>query len=192
MTNCPKCTYPLQPGASECPNCGTPVASKPSPGSEQVRPLQPTVINSIASNNPQPQPLSDTGITFNTDGPQATNTDKPSPKPSKGGTVYFYDNPLGPMQNEFSLTPLKRTNEKHDFSPLNFEGDEVELNRNNLEHNNMSITSSTQAVISSEDGKFFITDKSDFRSTFVQAKDRIEIKDGDIILMGNRMFEFHA
>lgn len=185
MTNCAKCNYPLQRDATTCPNCGTPVMGNSQPSSHHVH--MPTVIVSQSEKQPQPQPQN-SGVTFNTPEPP-----RPQNKKNIGnGTVSFYNNPQGMFQTEFSLTPLKRNNEKHDFATLNFEGDEVALNRDNLEPNNKTITSQTQAVITCEDGKYFIIDQSDFKTTFVQAKDKIEIKDGDIVLMGSRMFEFHA
>ena len=203
-TNCKKCNYPLQPGATVCPNCNTPVGGNAQQATIQPqpqRPHKPTVIGTLTdehtSQQPEYQPhqrYKDSGISFNTNGPQIpqpNNIQKPKNTPFKG-TVNIYDNPMGMFQTEFTLTPIKRNNERHEFSTLNFEGDEVVLNRANLEQNNMSITSQTQAIISCEDGKFYITDKSEFKTTFVQAKDKIEIKDGDIVLMGNRMFEFHA
>jgi hypothetical protein len=166
----------LEPGSTENKE-----SEQQNQGVAQQSNHRPTVYGMV-ENSKQHQQNQD--VTFNT----------PEPKPQTKkvqGTVNFYDNPMGMFQTEFTLTPLKRNNEKHEFSPLNFEGDEVELNRQNLEQNNMSITSQTQAVITCEDGKFFIVDKSEYKTTFVQAKDKIEIKDGDIVLMGNRMFEFH-
>jgi len=203
QANCKKCNYPLQPGATVCPNCNTPVRGNAQPtvqpqpqAQSQQSNHRPTVIGSIENFEEQSQqPQNQGGVTFNTPEPQQQrnvgNIQKPKNSPFKG-TVNIYDNPLGMFQTEFTLTPLKRNNEKHEFSPLNFEGDEVELNRANLEQNNMSITSQTQAVITCEDGKFYITDRSEYKTTFVQAKDKIEIKDGDVVLMGNRMFEFHV
>ncbi|MBQ4408726.1 MAG: zinc ribbon domain-containing protein [Bacteroidales bacterium] len=202
QSNCSKCNYPLQPGVSICPNCNTPVKGSAQP-TIQPQPQansgnhRPTVIGTLTNDQPQqpfqPQPQNQSdGVSFNTNGPQPNNIQRPKNNSPFKGTVNIYDNPMGMFQTEFTLTPIKRNNERHEFSPIVFDGDEVELNRNNLEHNNMSITSQTQAVITCEDGRFYITDKSEFKTTFVQAKDKIEIKDGDVVLMGNRMFEFHA
>ena len=66
------------------------------------------------------------------------------------------------------------------------------LNRNNTEVNNPSITSRQQALITRVDGHWFIEDKSEQKTTFVQAAHKIELHDGDLILLGNRLFEFHT
>ncbi len=55
----------------------------------------------------------------------------------------------------------------------------------------MSITSRIQAVISRKDDRWFIEDKSEQKTTFVQANIPQPLKDGDIILLGNRLFVFH-
>ena len=96
------------------------------------------------------------------------------------------------LETEFTLKPVKKENERHQPQDLTFSGDEVVLNRGNLEQNNMSITSRTQATLTYEDGKLYIVDGSDFKTTFVQARQKTELHEGDIILMGDRMFEFHS
>jgi hypothetical protein len=71
-------------------------------------------------------------------------------------------------------------------------GDEasVTLNRDNLDKNNLTITSQAQASVYYDRGAWFIQDKSDQKTTFKQIADPTEIKDGDIILMGDMMFRF--
>ena len=95
------------------------------------------------------------------------------------------------LEPSFVLKPIKRTNERHDLEELEFEGKSVTLNRDNTEANNASITSREQAIITNVDGHWYIEDKSEQKTTFVQAANRIELNDGDLILLGNRLFEFH-
>lgn len=95
------------------------------------------------------------------------------------------------LEPSFMLKPVKRTNERHELEEIEFEGKSVSLNRSNIEENNVSITSREQAVITNVDGHWYIEDKSDQKTTFVQAGKRVEISDGDLILLGNRLFEFH-
>lgn len=90
----------------------------------------------------------------------------------------------------FILKPLKRMEERHEFEEQEYEGKEVTLNRDNTEPGNPSITSRQQAVITNEEGHWYIEDRSDLKTTFVQAGQKIELHDGDIILLGNRLFEF--
>lgn len=95
------------------------------------------------------------------------------------------------VEPTFVLKPIKRMEERRDFEEQEYEGKQVVLNRDNTERNNQSITSRQQAVISNNDGHWYIEDKSEQRTTFVQAAQKIELHDGDIILLGNRLFEFH-
>lgn len=69
-------------------------------------------------------------------------------------------------------------------------GTKVTLNRGNLDPDNMTITSKVQAEIEFRDGEFFIQDKSDKKTTFIQVNQPHSLKDGDIILLGNRKFLF--
>ena len=91
----------------------------------------------------------------------------------------------------FVLKPVKRMNERHELDELEFEGKSVTLTRDNTEPNNASITSREQAVVTNQDGHWFIEDKSEQKTTFVQAAQHIELHDGDLVLLGNRLFEFH-
>ena len=95
------------------------------------------------------------------------------------------------MEPTFVLKPLKRMNERHELEEREYEGSEVLLNRANTEDNNPSITSREQAVVTRVDGRWYIEDRSEQKTTFVQAAKRIELHEGDIILLGNRLFEFH-
>ena len=92
----------------------------------------------------------------------------------------------------FVLKPVERIGEKKPLSDLEYEGTEVALTRSNTEPDNGSITSQTQAEVVFQNGKWFIVDKSEFGTTFVRATKKIELEDGDTILLGNRLFEFHT
>ena len=93
--------------------------------------------------------------------------------------------------SQCKLIPIKRQGERVEFSPKEYEGDTVKLSRANTEPANMSITSKTQAELVCEDGKWSIIDRSDLHTTFVLATRKTPLQDGDIILLGNRLFEFH-
>jgi len=102
------------------------------------------------------------------------------------GTINPYNTP---QNHRFSLKPIPRQGESS-LNVVQFFSMKEDLSRDNLEANNMSITSKTQAVIMYENGKWFIQDKSTLQTTFVQTKEPIELRKGDIIMMGDRKFEF--
>lgn len=91
----------------------------------------------------------------------------------------------------FILRPFLRNKEKKEIADLVYEGKEVLLNRGNTEEDNTSITSQAQALLLYSEGHWYIEDKSEQGTTFVRAHNKIELHDGDTLLLGNRLFEFH-
>ena len=73
---------------------------------------------------------------------------------------------------------------------LEFIDTEAVLNRDNTEPENNTITSQSQATIKHENGKWTIIDNSAMQSTYVQASQPIELHDGALILLGDRVFKF--
>lgn len=171
MKTCPKCGYALRPNVSKCPNCNYPIkpeGQKSSYGGSREDEFSDSVRRPTRTANAN-------------DG-----------KGKVSGTI----NPwmMGNMELDpsFELRPIRRMNERKELSDLLFEGKEVVLNRENTDVNNASITSHEQAIVSRIDGHWYIEDRSEQKTTFVQASNKIELHDGDIILLGNRMFEFHG
>ena len=90
-----------------------------------------------------------------------------------------------------SLRPLPRTGDtttlpaKHDYNNA-----KVVLNRQNTDPENYSITSQQQAMLTFEDGKWYIEDKSAYKTTYIRVTQKTELHEGDIVAMGDREFEF--
>lgn len=167
---CPKCGYPVRPGTEKCPNCKFPINQ-----SISVQTLRDDDVRNNVEEDVHTHP---------------TRMNNPIGNGKFKGTINPYMMNME-MTPRFVLKPLKRLNERHDFNEQEYEGKEVVLNRDNTEQDNASITSHQQAIISQSDGHWFIEDKSELKTTFVQASQKIEVRDGDIILLGNRLFEFH-
>lgn len=66
----------------------------------------------------------------------------------------------------------------------------VEFNRANLDADNRTITSKVQARVTFSDGKWHIIDCSEKKSTFIRVAEQHELKDGDILVIGNKRFIF--
>lgn len=173
LSQCPKCGYPLRAGVDKCPNCKFQVISSGQSSQEN--------INVQIHKNPEEQ---------NTYHRPTRIASGNSSKGNFRGTINPYMMNIE-VEPTFVLKPIKRMEERHDFEEQEYEGKQVLLNRDNTEKNNPSITSKQQAIITSSDGRWYIEDKSEQKTTFVQAAQRIELHDGDIILLGNRLFEFH-
>lgn len=160
---CPKCGYPLRPGLQKCPNCNSD--------------LQAGVSNSSVST-----PLSQ---------PKQIRRPTVIGSPNIHGTINVWTEGAIGITPSFVLSPVKRNGERKHPDEIELEGDNVILNRDNTDPGNLSITSQTQAVITRKDDKWFIEDKSEQKTTFVQASTPQELHEGDIILLGNRLFIFH-
>ncbi len=89
-----------------------------------------------------------------------------------------------------SLTIIPEYDETIEAQKNEYHGELIVLNRNNTEQNNLTITSKEQAHLSFENGKWFISDKSDYNTTFIQVKGKVELKPGDVVMLGDRRFKF--
>lgn len=96
------------------------------------------------------------------------------------------------VKGRFVLTPLSGKTREPEGDPMPFAGNEIELNRENTDPDNSTITSKTQAIVTYDNGKWAISDESELRSTFVQAARKIELENGDLILLGNQLYRFDS
>lgn len=119
--------------------------------------------------------------------------DKSGAKVTPGGSDIPTSGTIDPYRQinaeKFSLTPVPRANEGI-LPDINFHGALIELNRDNLEKGNTSITSKVQAVIKKINGEWHIVDKSELQTTFVRPSVLVKLRPGDIILLGDRKFIF--
>lgn len=112
--------------------------------------------------------------------------------PVHGGTINPWATPQSfPSISYCKLSPLPIIpNEKHMPGDVEFKGDRITLNRANLDPDNMAISQSNQAELICKNGKWYIKDESAFKTTYIHARKETPLQNGDIILMGNRRFEF--
>jgi hypothetical protein len=110
------------------------------------------------------------------------------PEAGGKGTI----NPWARHEGTCSLTMLPREGEKLRDPSRSFTGDEILLTRENTEPENHAITSKVQAELVRENGTWYIRDKSALKTTFVYAGERRALKSGDIVLLGDRLFEFNG
>ena len=72
---------------------------------------------------------------------------------------------------------------------LSFSKTKISLNRENTDPENYTITSKVQAVLEKKDGAWHLSDQSSLKTTYIRVKGKIELKPGDVILLGDRAFE---
>jgi hypothetical protein len=125
----------------------------------------------------------------------ATKLEKPDTIPPFGyGHSPANDNTISIFKKKtsFSLIPLKTDDDTipEGKAALTFEGNKVQLNRNNLDKANPTITSKIQAEIRQENGEWVLVNESKLRTTFIQVNGPTKIKKGDIIVFGDQRFLF--
>lgn len=76
------------------------------------------------------------------------------------------------------------------YNPISYSGTEIALNRANTDPNNQTITSREQAVLICEGGSWYIEDRSEQHTTLIRITKRTKLESGDVIVLGNRLFEF--
>ena len=186
-TTCPKCGYPVRSDAIKCPNCNCSVN-----GNQDTQPLN-SNTNAYKRRPTRMAETPEEDVVETTARKEQKNSEPRSiPNEKKfRGTINPYMMNI-PEEPTFILQPLQRMNERKPVEAveLELENGEVVVPRDNTEPGNPSITSKAQAVISCKNGRWYIENCSEQKTTFVLASNEIELHDGDIILLGNRMFEF--
>ena len=78
------------------------------------------------------------------------------------------------------------------YQPISYSGDTIVLTRSNTDPNNNSITSKEQAVLTHDGNDWFIENKSEQETTFIKVSKKTKLTAGDVIILGNRLFEFNG
>lgn len=163
---CPKCGYLVSSNMNTCPSCGTNLHTNSGNGATQTKTCAGCGVQLV----PGAQFCSQCG------------------RPVKMGTVN--SGPQVGGGNFFTLRPIPWDKETVQYQPITYSGNSIDLNRDNTDPNNTSITSKLQAVITNVNGQWYIEDKSAFQSTLIHVRGKVKLQDGDIIILGNRKFEF--
>ena len=159
---CPNCNYSIAIGMKECPMCHTQL-------------VQPQTDNRQGQKN------------------NRANYERRQFNPQQngfrpGGTINNWAIPSN--ETFFTLKRIPWDGEAVKYEPVSYSGQSNILNRSNTDPNNNSITSREQAVITFENGKWYLVNRSDYKTTFIRADRKLKLEDGDVIVLGNRMFEF--
>lgn len=215
--SCPKCGYPLAGNYSSCPNCGfdfdAPIEEEEkleSPSENNKKTLddkkvsQGTVGVTALNKNDDDELLclcekcgAEISATFSFCPKCGAKVHQRTLKGLRHHKKQVEEKneeatPLPPAKMLFNLTIVPEEDEEITPQATHFEGPENVLNRSNTEPDNRTITSKEQAVISFDNGKWFIENRSEFQSTVIIANRRMEIQTGDIIMLGDRRFKFEV
>lgn len=165
---CSNCGYPISPTMDTCPSCGNHLSDS----------------GTNSNSNSQGKTCSNCGRVL-ISGAQFCPY---CGRPTKMGTIN--SGPQAGAGSFFTLRPIPWDTEKVQYQPVSYSGKVISLNRANTDANNNSITSKVQAIVSNVNGEWFIEDKSSYQSTLIHVRGKVKLQDGDIIVMGNRKFEF--
>ncbi len=193
---CPKCGYPMRPDSNKCPNCNFIVGGQmektiyDEDGSVTQKKFQRHPTRQAGPAQPEPMEAEKTAEPV-----------KPAQQQKATQHAQRFSGTVNPYLQgyeyiptpTFSLKPMSREGELKvpPVQELEMEEETLVLNRSNTEPGNPTITSQEQALVSrTEDGRWFIENRSKQGTTFVQANKRTELHDGDVLLLGNRLFEF--
>lgn len=181
VISCPKCGYPLSENTNCCPNCNYEVKS-------DLAERQCLKCRTCGQKvNAESKFCPECGVPL-----------KEDVKPrriqrSNMGTVIGGPMTSGLGDNKFcTLKPIAWEGEAINYNPVTYTGETIILNRANTDANNNSITSREQAILTCEEGEWYIENRSELRTTFIRVNGKIKLSDGDIIVLGNREFEFRG
>ncbi len=184
---CKSCGYPIGRGSSVCPNCGAPISAASGHGDGHV-----DNYNGAQADTPQYDAYQHAASSPRVENPRAAIPSREKVAPQKSGAHSGTINPWSmPEHGAFcTLKPIAWEGENVDHQAISYSGDNIVLNRANTDPNNQSITTKGQAELSFEDGAWYIRDKSTQKTTYVHAGRKTKLESGDIIILGNRQFEF--
>ena len=179
--SCPSCGYPIVGSPAKCPSCGhdlskpvqQPVAAPAVPSKQEEQPASTRVGAAVLPEQPmngRQTVIGDFAHHLVTGEAQES---KPAAAPRCSLTIV-----------------LEETEEKPELKN-GYEGERIVLTRNNTEPDNRTITSREQAVLTYENGQWFIEDHSDLRSTFIRVSRKLPVQAGDVIVLGDRRFTFN-
>ncbi len=166
---CPHCLYQVSGNMTHCPVCGNAINKKDTRTSSNKQAVCSSCGNDIVP-----------GARFcpSCGAPLRSGTVNPHVSPAPG--------------SYFTMRAIAWENERVQYQPVSFCGDHVILNRANTDPNNNTITSKEQALISHENGTWYLEDKSEMQTTLIHVSGKVTLHDGDIIVLGNRSFEFNG
>lgn len=180
--SCPHCGYPVVGDFNSCPNCGTSLGAKPA--EKKADQLELDIAEEVKCDKCGTMVSIDfsfcpkCGERIHLPTVRAIRH-KPAPAPE-------------PPKPKCHLTIIPEEGEITQPIRNDYEGDSVILNRENTEQDNRTITSKEQAELICEDGKWYVLNRSELGSTYLEANRKIALEPGDIIVLGDRRFKFET
>lgn len=201
LISCPdeSCRYPNPSDATTCIRCNTKLSGEAPKKEEPKVKIEEVDVNKVEEPILQEKEFETLPLNVNTNFSGHVDTTHWAQTIDDAIDPYIASKEQNPLPRCF-LTPVLRDDEDYyEFindnggkltKEFKLENSAIELNRDNLDKNNFSITSKVQAKLFLNEGQWYIKDKSSQQTTFITPLYRTEIKDGDILLFGDRKFIF--
>lgn len=186
ITKCPSCSYPVAGNFENCPNCGT-LLKKVLRATTEVKRQQESI--SLEDEKMNCQECGQEVLMSSTYCPHCG---KRLHKPTIRRQVKHTIETEQISRPKCSLEIIPEEGECVDIEKKEYEGQSIILNRENTDIDNRSITSKEQAELTFEDGYWYLIDKSELQTTYIQATRKIELQAEDIIVLGDRRFKFNC
>lgn len=172
---CPKCGYPLRSGSNKCPRCQTYVDNYG------------TLEDFGRGDNRHHHTRHDDYYPSRQERPY---NPPRQPNPNSGNAFKKTISPGQFKRNQIRFSALNPY-EDPSFEPLDLQFNEESnlLNRASVEADNPTISRNQHALLTMEDGKWYLENKSSALATSLVLTGKHEIHDGDIVIIGNRIFK---
>ncbi|MFN3951737.1 MAG: FHA domain-containing protein [Thermaurantimonas sp.] len=206
---CPNCGYANEPKNHRCKRCNYPLREEDAIGTEESlksAPVNATIVGLAAQIDPwdmdnskpvsQQIPLNQpvqsksepVQSNFQDRSPSGKREHAPVHSPKKLEVNKTIDPTRISLFETHSLKLVRLPKDGEKEVTLEFEGESVILNRSNTDPGNMTITSREQALLEHIDGEWKLSDRSELHTTYVRVDHPVTLKNGDVILLGNRAF----
>lgn len=171
LIECPSCGYNFSSDMKSCPNCGVSIEEKSTEPIEKDLPIK----KNNSSNNKCPNCNS----VVEKDAHFCSNCGFKLKSNQVDDPLIF-----------FTLKPIAWEKEEVQYKPVTYSGETIVLNRANTDSNNQSISPKEQAILTFENGSWYIENRSEKGNTMIKIRKKTKLQTGDIIALGNRTFEF--
>jgi RNA polymerase subunit RPABC4/transcription elongation factor Spt4 len=186
--SCPHCGYPVVGDFTSCPNCGASLEAAPTrlqqPQEKKAEPLELDIAEEVKCDK--------CGTMVSIDFSFCPKCGERIHLPTVRAIRHKPTPPPEPPKPKCHLTIIPEEGEITEVFTNDYEGDSIILNRENTEQGNRTITSKEQAELICEEGKWYVLNRSELGSTYLEANRKLALEPGDVIVLGDRRFRFEA
>lgn len=186
---CASCGYQNVSHASKCIKCNESLLGADSIGEQKASQSNAEVKKTVIGKAADPKDFIDQNNEVKSSPSNSSGKNEPTPSENPSEMLRATINPWNqPRFETIEFVPLERDGQTKQPS-VSFQSDQpiIALNRDNLDPDNPTITRKDQAELTFDSGQWQIKDRSSI-GTFLKLSESHTLKDGDQVLMGDRIF----